>query len=1005
MKPFAKAALLFTWLPASVAFCQPPTVSHLVPAGVPAGKAMDVVFHGANLAGAKGIWSNLPIQAELTPGVEGNGAQAANVSYRLTVPAETPPGLVGIRVATGGGVSNLRLILIDDLPTTLKAGGNKTPETAQSVSLPMAVDGACDAESSDYYKFSAAASQRVSVEVFARRLGSPLDPVIRLLASDGRELAFSDDEPSSGADGRFTHTFEAAGDYLIEIRDIRYQGGGAHRYRLRIGDFPLVAAPYPLAVQKGTSASVQLAGPAVDLAAPLAVTVPADVPGDRVRVAASYGDGRGSSWGTILASNVPEQLEKESNDTPETSTQVVVSGAIDGRFEVAGDVDYYQFEAKKGQRLVFDGQARSLGSPCDLFLRLYNAEGGALAEAEDNGSEEGKLDHTFAADGVYRLRVEETNRHGGPDFVYRVAVEPYQAGFALAAEAEKVDAPQHGVFVVKVTAARRDYNGPITLSVEGAGEGCQLSGNVIPEGKPETTMHVTLGSSLVAGHIGTARIIGQAKVGETEFRAAAHTLGAMRGALAGLPFPPAELDGAIGLGVGPVFPQFFQLAAASPTLALVKAGAQGALKVQLTRSNGFEDKVSISAEGLPGGVTAKPAAIEKGQSEVALELTSAQAIPPGKHAFKLVGTATFQNQPQRLVLEQVSLEGPPVAVAFAPAGPLPLGGKQKGTLTFAGDVAPLAASATYQSGVTRGAEGPRAAELAGFEADNRAAAFSGVEKGPGDDRLTARLPTPSTGDYTIEMWLFNTRDLSQPNSPAISGYFFSRPGTAAATGAQPGDHLAIGGVESSPRDKLFFYDGQSLVSGRTTLSTGAWHHVALVRSGDDVKVYLDGDVANPEIAAKAPKRFASSEIVLGTRADGYAPFQGRLDEVAFFDVALSPEQVAAHFAAAKAQAPARDAILKDNPLAYWRLDETEGHTAASVAPPRKRLVTLAWRNLPAGINAPAEVVLLDAQNAVEIELTAADSVAAGKLENVVVSAAGGDFTAESNGVAIEVNKP
>jgi hypothetical protein len=711
----------------------------------------------------------------------------------------------------------------------------------------------------------------------------------------------------------------------------------------------------------------------------------------------------------VVASNVNEQLEAEPNDSPDSATKVTLPGAMNGRFEVAGDVDYFQFEAKKDQRLVFTGQARSLGSPCDLFLRLYNAEGGVLAEAEDAGSDEGQLNHTFAADGIYRLRVEETNRRGGADFVYRVTVEPYEPGFALSAEAEKVDAPQNGVFVVKVTAARRDYNGPITLAVEGAGEGCQVRHNVIPEGKPDTTMHVTLGSPLTAGHLGTARIVGTAKVAEKEYKAQAHTLVAMRGALSGLPFPPAPLDGTLGLGVGPVFPQFFQLAAASPSVALLKSGATSALKVQVTRANGFEDKVDVSLDGLPAGVTAKPAAIEKGQSEVAVELTSAQAIPPGKHAIKLVGSATFQNQPQQFVFDKASLDGPPVSIAFAPAGPLAIGGKQKGTLTFAGDVQPIAAAATYQSGVTRGAEGPRGEAFAGFEADNRAAAFSGVDKGPGDDRLTAKLPAPAAGDYTIEMWLYNTRDLNQPNSPAISGYFFSRPGAAAMSGAQPGDHLGIGGVESSPRDKLFFYDGASLVSGRTPLATNAWHHVVLVRSGDDVKVYLNGDVANPELQAKAPKSYSASEIVLGTRADGYAPFQGRLDEVAFFDAALTPEQVAAHFAAAKAKSPARDAILKDNPLAYWRLDETEGQTAASVAPAHKRVVRLAWQNLPAGLAAPGEVVLVDAQNQVEIELSAADSVAAGKLENVVVSgttpAGGSDFTAESAPVALEVNKP
>ena len=1008
MKPLLHAALLLVLIPASVAHCQPPAVSHLLPAGIQPGKPVDVVFHGGTLAGPTGVWSDLPLTAELTPGIEGNGTQPASVSYRLTIPADTPPGVAGIRLATGQGISNLKLLLVDDLPTAVDSGSNKSPETAQPVSLPMAVDGYCDGEISDFFKISVAAGQRVAVESFARRLGSPLDPVIRLLTLDGQELAYSDDEPSTGADGRFAHTFEAAGDYLIEIRDIRYQGGGNFRYRLRIGDFPLLSVPYPLAVQKGQSAGLQLAGPGVQLPNTVAVTVPEQVAGNQLRVSAGAG-AQGATWVTLVASDVAEQLESEPNDTPDRSTAVTIPGAVDGRFEAVGDQDYYQFAAKQGQRIVFAGQTRSLGSPADLYLRLYNAEGGVLAEADDAGGAEGSLNYTFPADGTYRLRVEETNHRSGFDFAYRVVATPYVSGFDLAAEAEKVDAPQNGVFVVKVTAARRDYNGPITLAVEGAGEGCKLESNIIPEGKPETTMHVTLGPSLAPGTLGNVKIIGTAKVGETDFSTTASTLGALRGTFAGLPYPPPSFDGTLGLGVGPVFPQFYTLASASPVASLLKAGATASLKVAVARTNGFDDAVSISATGLPAGVQAKPAKIEKGQTEAVIELTSAQTIPPGNYPIKLVGGASFQNQPQPFVFDQAAITGPPVSIAFAPAGPVPSGGKQKGTLTFAGDVSPVAAPAAYQGGVTRGADGPRAPALTGFEADNRAAGFSGIDKGPGDDRLTAELPTTSTGDYSVELWVYNSRDLSQPNAPAISGYFYSRPGMPSTANASPGDHLGIGGVESSPRDKLFFYDGQSLVAGRTTLSINAWHYVVLVRTGDAVKVYLNGDVANPEIQATAPKSFNASQIVLGTRADGYAPFLGRLDEAAFFDAALSVEQLQAHFAAAKGMTPARDVVLKDNPLAYWRLDETDGAVAASSAPAHKRLVKLAWQNLPAGLTAPAEILLVDAQPAVEIELAAAETLAAGKLENVIVAgttvAGESSFTAESVPVAVEVNKP
>ena len=82
---------------------------------------------------------------------------------------------------------------------------------------------------------------------------------------------------------------------------------------------------------------------------------------------------------------------------------------------------------------------------------------------------------------------------------------------------------------------------------------------------------------------------------------------------------------------------------------------------------------------------------------------------------------------------------------------------------------------------------------------------------------------------------------------------------------------------------------------------------------------------------------------------------------------------------------------------------------SSIAPAHKRLVKLAWKNLPAGLSAPAEVVLVDAQDKASVELAATDAAAPGKLENIIVAGttrvASGDFTAESSPAALEVNKP
>src|SRR5207253_1287833 len=107
------------------------------------------------------------------------------------------------------GISNLRLVMVDDLPSVADNGANKTVETAQAISLPVSIDGACEPESFDYYKFQGVAGQKITVEVVARRLGYPLDPVVRLMDGGGRELAYSDDAAGIGADCRFAYTIPA----------------------------------------------------------------------------------------------------------------------------------------------------------------------------------------------------------------------------------------------------------------------------------------------------------------------------------------------------------------------------------------------------------------------------------------------------------------------------------------------------------------------------------------------------------------------------------------------------------------------------------------------------------------------------------------------------------------------------------------------------------------------------------------------------------------------------
>jgi hypothetical protein len=663
---------------AQQAIGQPPAVNYAVPAAAQVGQTTDLTLIGGNLAGPTAIWTNVPsAKVELAPGIEGNGTKGDQVVYRCALGADAPVGIYAFRLATAKGVSNTRLVMVDDLPSAADNGNNKTLATAQAIPFPTAVDGAAEAESYDFYKLTVPSGQKISVEVVARRLGSALDPVIRLLDAAGRELAYSDDEPGIGADCRFVYQFASAGDYFLEVRDIRYQGSPNHRYRLRIGNFPLVNTPFPLAGQQGTSPKLTAAGPSSEEISPLSVAVPTEVASGRLPMAVKFPQGQGSSPLTLIASIAPEQVEFEPNDTPETATVIALPYSVNGRFETPKDRDWFEFQAKKGQRFLFSGRTRSIGSPTDLFLRMYNAGGGVLAEAEDSGMDEGVLNFTFPEDGTYRLMVEDLLRRGGPDQVYRIDIEPYQPGFTLAADAEKYDAPKGGVFLAKVTSARRDYNGPITLSIAGI-DGAQLANNVIPEGKNETTMSVTLPPSLESGQLHLIRIIGQAKIGEADFRSTVSTLVPLRAQLSGLPYPPAELDGLIGLGIGPVFGDFFQLSVEPSPVLFPQIAAAATATIKTTKSNGFDDNINIAVEGLPPGVAATAAPIPKGQAQVAIPLTGPGALAEGAYKFRIVGSATFQNQPRRVVLGDVVLRVvKPFEVSVAPAGPMNRGAAQK----------------------------------------------------------------------------------------------------------------------------------------------------------------------------------------------------------------------------------------------------------------------------------------------------------------------------------------
>ena len=93
----------------------------------------------------------------------------------------------------------------------------------------------------DRYAVQLAANTAVVAEIRARRLGSPLDSLLRVTGPDGKEIATNDDhdDPAAGllthqADSRVMFTATTAGIYHFQVTDAQGKGSRAHTYRLTI---------------------------------------------------------------------------------------------------------------------------------------------------------------------------------------------------------------------------------------------------------------------------------------------------------------------------------------------------------------------------------------------------------------------------------------------------------------------------------------------------------------------------------------------------------------------------------------------------------------------------------------------------------------------------------------------------------------------------------------------------------------------------------------------------
>jgi hypothetical protein len=528
---------------------------------------------------------------------------------RVSIDESCPVGIYGMRIATAEGITNSLLFMVDDLPTLNSLRDNHTIDSAQAIELPTAIDGVTESGNADYFQFSGTAGEWVSVEAVATRLGTKLDPVVRVLDRAGRELAFVDDSPALAGDCRLRLQLPEAGAFFVAIEDSSMGGSSAHGYRLRIGDFSL-------------------------------------------RREANF---------TRVAESGLQQFEHAAEE-PFTSAEI--GGGFSGRFDDAHPVQRFRFVAKKGDRLVLADRSREFGAAAMLGLAIRDEAGKLIGENQRAGTSGGSLTVTIPSDGFYDAEISELTRRSGPDYGYYAELRHSIPDFELTLDIESVILPQDGYAIVKVTANRKGYNGPIKLIAHSPDGELAVSNEVILEKKKDTRLKVYIPQDMQTGQALSLRILGTAapQKDDTEqppVRRTASTLAVLRKNLPQTPHPPFELQTELAAVVGPAIPDFFALSLDGGAVLFPLYVGEVYFTVRVKdRTDGFKSEVALRVEGLPDGFSAgggERAVSRSDNNEYRFQLRGPAETDLGTSEIQIIGEASFKGQTKEVTLAKLPL--------------------------------------------------------------------------------------------------------------------------------------------------------------------------------------------------------------------------------------------------------------------------------------------------------------------------------------------------------------
>lgn len=396
-------AVLFS---ASASAQAQPEIDFIFPAGARRGESVEVQVGAEFVPGASRLEA-AGAGLKVTP-LDASGR------YRIDVAADAPLGAAEVRLIVTQGASAPFPFVVGDL-----AELTRRDRRQMELRLPCVVNARIAAAGVvDEYLLDLTAGRPIVCAASTQAIRSSLDPMLRLLDSQGRTVA--EGFAHRTADQLLVCRAPQTGRYVLQVHDFQLAGSSRNLYRLTVTDGPWLDYAFPLYATQGETTKVMLHGWNLNAEGATASEYKvAPQPAGLHHVELPHR----SNELSIPIDIDPNRVETEPNDEREQAQELTLPIAVSGRLQAPGDRDVYVLSLEKGTKLAVDIESASLRFPADTVVTLSDAAGKQLQEVDDDqASRDPKVRFTAAVAGRYFLTVRDRAADGGDDFVYRLRV-------------------------------------------------------------------------------------------------------------------------------------------------------------------------------------------------------------------------------------------------------------------------------------------------------------------------------------------------------------------------------------------------------------------------------------------------------------------------------------------------------------------------------------------------------------------------------------------------------